>query len=109
MTGRRSAPAGITLVGLLLVAGAVTGCTAESDDRPHVMVTTNILGDVTSELVGDAAQVTTLMKPNADPHSFEISAPGGRRAPGRGPGRLQRAGARGGPGPAPRTGRPTPA
>jgi zinc/manganese transport system substrate-binding protein len=27
-----------------------------------------------SELVGDEARVTTLMKPNADPHSFEISA-----------------------------------
>jgi zinc/manganese transport system substrate-binding protein len=37
-------------------------------------VSTNILGDVVTELVGDEARVTTLMKPNADPHSFEISA-----------------------------------
>ncbi|WP_232527886.1 zinc ABC transporter substrate-binding protein AztC [Microbacterium suaedae] len=37
-------------------------------------MTTNILGDITAEIAGDAAEVTTLMKPNADPHSFEISA-----------------------------------
>ena len=74
MMRRRPAPAAAVLVGLLAVAGAVSGCTTASDDRPHVMVTTNILGDVTSEVVGDAARVTTLMKPDADPHSFEISA-----------------------------------
>ncbi|GAA5124506.1 zinc ABC transporter substrate-binding protein AztC [Alloalcanivorax gelatiniphagus] len=74
MMCRRPAPAATALVGLLAVAGAVTGCTTASDARPHVMVTTNILGDVTSEVVGDAARVTTLMKPDADPHSFEISA-----------------------------------
>lgn len=43
-------------------------------DRPTIVVTTNILGDVVESVVGDAAEVTTLMKPNADPHSFEISA-----------------------------------
>lgn len=57
-----------------LGAGVLAGCSATSDDRPHVMVTTNILGDVVTEIVGDDARVTTLMKPNADPHSFEISA-----------------------------------
>ncbi|PPI27880.1 zinc ABC transporter substrate-binding protein AztC [Rathayibacter sp. AY1B5] len=53
----------------------LSGCTAaEEDDRPLVIVSTNILGDVVGELVGDEAQVVTLMKPDADPHSFEISA-----------------------------------
>ncbi|MET0162618.1 MAG: zinc ABC transporter substrate-binding protein AztC [Microbacteriaceae bacterium] len=59
------------------VAGvlALSGCSAVAgDDRPLVVVTTNILGDVVGELVGDRAEVLTLMKPNADPHSFEISA-----------------------------------
>lgn len=37
-------------------------------------MSTNILGDVVGELVGEQARVVTLMKPNADPHSFEISA-----------------------------------
>lgn len=63
----------------LLVAAAVAiaslaGCAPAIDDRPLVVVSTNILGDVVHELVGDQAAVMTLMKPNADPHSFEISA-----------------------------------
>ncbi|PPG62841.1 zinc ABC transporter substrate-binding protein [Rathayibacter sp. AY2B7] len=53
----------------------LSGCTsAEEDERPLVIVSTNVLGDVVGELVGDEAQVVTLMKPDADPHSFEISA-----------------------------------
>lgn len=55
-------------------AAALTACTTPADTRPVVVVSTNILGDVVGELVGDEARVVTLMKPNADPHSFEISA-----------------------------------
>lgn len=62
----------------LAVAGLVLsllGCAPAADeDRPLVVVSTNILGDVVSEIVGDQAEVLTLMKPDADPHSFEISA-----------------------------------
>lgn len=59
----------------LAVALALSGCTASADDdRPQVVVTTNILGDVVRNIVGDEAQVTVLMRPDADPHSFEISA-----------------------------------
>ncbi|MEE4021685.1 zinc ABC transporter substrate-binding protein AztC [Gordonia sp. PKS22-38] len=58
----------------MVAAVAATGCGTESDERPQVVATTNILGDVVNELVGDQADVTTLMKPNADPHSFGISA-----------------------------------
>ncbi|MFC8593900.1 zinc ABC transporter substrate-binding protein AztC [Streptomyces atroolivaceus] len=62
----------LTLV-TLAVAATATACTS-SDDRPRVVVTTNILGDITQEIVGDEAEVTVLMKPNADPHSFGLSA-----------------------------------
>ncbi|MEV2242865.1 zinc ABC transporter substrate-binding protein AztC [Streptomyces sp. NPDC049970] len=64
------------IAGLLAIATAVTAtaCTATEDDRPSIVVTTNILGDVTREMVGDEADVTVLMKPNADPHSFGLSA-----------------------------------
>ncbi|ANS64003.1 solute-binding lipoprotein [Streptomyces lincolnensis] len=58
---------------ILALAGAGTACTS-TDDRPRVVVTTNILGDITQEIVGDGAEVTVLMKPNADPHSFGLSA-----------------------------------
>lgn len=42
--------------------------------RSEIVVTTNILGDVVRNVVGDAAEVRVLMKPNADPHSFGVSA-----------------------------------
>lgn len=38
-----------------------------------MVVSTNILGDVVSNLVGDDVEVLTLMRAGADPHSFEIS------------------------------------
>lgn len=57
-----------------LTAVSLTSCAAPADDRPLIVVSTNILGDVVEELVGGEATVMTLMKPDADPHSFEISA-----------------------------------
>lgn len=69
---RRTILVGAALAGMLALAGC--GSTSEDEDRPTVVVTTNILGDVVENVVGDAAEVTTLMKPDADPHSFEISA-----------------------------------
>jgi zinc/manganese transport system substrate-binding protein len=62
------------LAATALVATALVGCAPAADERPLVVVSTNILGDVVTELVGDQAEVLTLMKPDADPHSFEISA-----------------------------------
>ncbi|WP_285136250.1 zinc ABC transporter substrate-binding protein AztC [Microbacterium sp. lyk4-40-TSB-66] len=61
-----------TLAAAVLVLTACSGGAAS--DRPLVVVTTNILGDVVSNLVGDDVEVVTLMRPGADPHSFEISA-----------------------------------
>jgi zinc/manganese transport system substrate-binding protein len=57
------------------VALGMSGCSAigPDSDEPLIVVTTNILGDVVGELVGDQAEVFVLMPPNADPHSFEIS------------------------------------
>ncbi|TFB15967.1 zinc ABC transporter substrate-binding protein [Microbacterium sp. 3H14] len=63
------------LIATTVVLAGLAGCTGTAaSDRPQIVVTTNILGDVVENLTGDAAQVTILMKPNADPHSFEISA-----------------------------------
>ncbi|WAP54853.1 zinc ABC transporter substrate-binding protein AztC [Streptomyces sp. S465] len=64
----------LLLVLLALVpAGLATACTS-GGHQPRVVVTTNILGDITREIVGDEAEVSVLMKPNADPHSFGLSA-----------------------------------
>lgn len=61
-----------TLVVVIGASGAVA-CGGDAG-RPDIVVTTNILGDVVTRLVGDIADVTVLMKPNADPHSFGVSA-----------------------------------
>ncbi|QYG94252.1 zinc ABC transporter substrate-binding protein [Iamia sp. SCSIO 61187] len=58
---------------------ALAGCgggadTASPGGRPTVVVTTSILGDVTGELIGDAAEVVVIMPPGSDPHDFEASA-----------------------------------
>ncbi|MEU4343897.1 zinc ABC transporter substrate-binding protein AztC [Nocardia sp. NPDC023852] len=60
------------LVACLLLA-APTAC-GSTTDRSGIVVTTNILGDLTRAVVGDAADVTVLMAPDTDPHSFAISA-----------------------------------
>ncbi|WP_336855799.1 zinc ABC transporter substrate-binding protein AztC [Sinomonas albida] len=60
---------------LVMSAVALSGCASSGGGaKPQIVVTTNILGDVVQQIVGGEANVTTLMKPNADPHSFEISA-----------------------------------
>lgn len=58
----------------LAVAVGLSGCSAAAADTPTVVVTTNILGDITDNLIGDQADVVVLMESNADPHSFGISA-----------------------------------
>jgi len=59
---------------LLALGLALSGCSAAAAERPTIVVTTNILGDITRNLVGEEADVVVLMESNADPHSFGISA-----------------------------------
>ena len=74
---------------LLMIVGlaglVVAGCGGDDDavvgpdgsdggDRPTVVVTTSILGDVVERVVGDQAEVLTIMPVGADPHSFQASA-----------------------------------
>lgn len=64
------------LLVLCLVAALAAACGAQGggDGRQEIVVTTTILGDVVRQIVGDAADVQVLMKPNADPHSSSLSA-----------------------------------
>jgi zinc/manganese transport system substrate-binding protein len=71
---RRHQTLAAALAATALAVAGLAGCAPAEDGRPLVAVSTNILGDVVRELVGDQAEVMTLMKPDADPHSFEISA-----------------------------------
>ncbi|MFL0388887.1 metal ABC transporter solute-binding protein, Zn/Mn family [Curtobacterium sp. 179-B 9B NHS] len=72
MTRRFRASAALAVAAGLVAVTA--GCSSAGSDRPVVAVTTNILGDVVTEVVGDAADVMVLMPAGADPHSFEVSA-----------------------------------
>ena len=47
---------------------------ASSADKPLIVVTTNILGDVVTNMVGDSFDVETIMPPGSDPHDFQASA-----------------------------------
>jgi zinc/manganese transport system substrate-binding protein len=63
-----------------LLGAAVAGCGDSSDeagadaDRPTVVVTTNILGDVVENIAGETLNVVTIMPAGADPHEFQPSA-----------------------------------
>ncbi|MFD0902663.1 zinc ABC transporter substrate-binding protein AztC [Actinomadura sediminis] len=72
--GRGGCRAVLPAVLLAVLCAVVTGCSALGSERSGIVVTTNILGDVTRAIVGDQAEVTVLMKPGADPHSFGVSA-----------------------------------
>lgn len=72
---RRGGTTAVSVGTALALAVLATGCSGPSaDDRPLVAVTTNILGDVVQQVVGEQAEVMVLMPPGADPHSFEVSA-----------------------------------
>ena len=45
-----------------------------SAGKPLIVVTTNILGDVVTNMVGDSFDVETIMPPGSDPHDFQASA-----------------------------------
>lgn len=63
------------LAAALAAAAALLGaCQGASAPAPSVVVTTNILGDITRRIVGDQVDVLTLMPPDSDPHSFGVSA-----------------------------------
>lgn len=62
------------LLGAALLAGACTAGDVGNADRPLVIATTAILGEIVGETAGDAVTVETLMPRGADPHAFEPSA-----------------------------------
>lgn len=58
----------------LVLAACGDDDAAGGDAAPSIIVTTNVLGDVVSEMVGDHADVTTVMPVGANPHDFQPSA-----------------------------------
>ena len=67
------------MASVFLVCAALLGACGQASDEPvssgiDVVVTTSILGDVTSAIVGDSANVSVLMPVGTDPHEFQASS-----------------------------------
>ena len=58
----------------LVFAGCSDDNGSDNADKPLIVVTTNILGDVVSNMVGDSFEVEVIMPPGSDPHDFQASA-----------------------------------
>lgn len=61
------------VLALIVVGGSLSGCgsgTGEGDG-PRVVATTTQVGDIVREVGGDEVRLTTILKPNADPHDYE--------------------------------------
>ena len=71
--GLRSRRIAAIAVATVLVS-MVTACGSDDDGGGGIVVTTNVLGDVVTDLVQGEADVTVLMQPDANPHSFGVSA-----------------------------------
>jgi zinc/manganese transport system substrate-binding protein len=75
---RRNATIAIAAAALpllvLAACGDDDGSASASGGRPQVVVTTNVLGDVVSDLVGGQADVEVIMPPGSTPHEFQASA-----------------------------------
>lgn len=75
--GPHSSPLAGCVVALALLAGAcgTTGAAEPpADDAPTIAATTTILGDVVSNVAPATAEISVLMAPGADPHTYEPSA-----------------------------------
>jgi zinc/manganese transport system substrate-binding protein len=57
----------------LAACGDDGGAAVASGGGPRVVVTTNVLGDVVADLVGDQADVEVIMPPGTAPHEFQAS------------------------------------
>ena len=66
-----------TVLSVICLLGLLPACStpeSESSARPNIVVTYSTLGSVVLDLVGDAAEVTTLIPDGQDPHDYQPSA-----------------------------------
>jgi zinc/manganese transport system substrate-binding protein len=89
----KSSPARRLLIALAAATLVVAGCgddddattqatgsetttetTAQPEERPTIVATTSILGDIVENVAGGEVEVVTIMPAGADPHTFQASA-----------------------------------
>jgi manganese/zinc/iron transport system substrate-binding protein len=59
---------------IIMVLLATVSCRLEDEVRTgplHIVTTTGIIADVTKQIVGDSADVSSLMGPGVDPHLYK--------------------------------------
>jgi ABC-type Zn uptake system ZnuABC Zn-binding protein ZnuA len=63
----------VLLAGTLLTACGSTGKELETGEKPEleVVVTTTFIGEVVNQVAGDIPQVTVLLEPGQNPHSYQ--------------------------------------
>ncbi|GAA4697196.1 hypothetical protein GCM10023198_16680 [Promicromonospora umidemergens] len=57
--------------GSLVLAGCAGGSGAADDDRLRVVTTTGVLADLVRNVAGDDVEVTSIVPPTGDPHSYD--------------------------------------
>jgi surface-anchored protein len=68
---RRTAVGGIVAGSLLLTGCGAGSVTAEQDSRLRVVTTTGILADLVRNVAGEGVDVTSIVPPTGDPHSYD--------------------------------------
>ncbi|WP_242504585.1 anchored repeat ABC transporter, substrate-binding protein [Promicromonospora panici] len=72
MTSRwRPAAVGMIAAGALILTGCVSDTDPADDDRLRVVTTTGILADLARNVAGDGVEVTSIVPPTGDPHSYD--------------------------------------
>jgi len=67
----------LLILASMLVAAALSACGeagGSGDGAPRVVATTTQAADLARAVAGDRAEVTSLLKPNSDPHGYEPRA-----------------------------------
>lgn len=59
---------------ILLSCFIIAGCSKPASQKPRIVATTTMLGDMAQVLAQDDAEVITLMGPGVDPHLYTASA-----------------------------------
>lgn len=67
-------PVILVVLGLALSPLATAPQAAAQEDRPQIVASFSVLADVAQNVAGDAANVTSLIPPGGDPHSYSPSA-----------------------------------
>jgi ABC-type Zn uptake system ZnuABC Zn-binding protein ZnuA/ABC-type Mn2+/Zn2+ transport system permease subunit len=70
---RKAIASGAAAVGAVLALAACNGDSASSGDgKPKVVATTTQIGDWVREVGGDSVDLHQILKPNSDPHEYEL-------------------------------------